>query len=186
MLKHQNYKYVVKLLSPSYQPSPFFVSRLGVYSDRETLQARLRGETDPQNADILFLYGRSLFEVGKAKSDVLGGKSAEKKKPKPRQSKQKLPKAEDEVKNEKKDALEKVAEQAAEVVAEQTEKKKDDPEKPLFQFTGDENFEDDSDDEEEEVSIPKPLEPSLSNPTIERIVNSFRWRFSKPRSRSDI
>src|SRR4051812_46080935 len=53
-----------------------------LYARAAELQAELNGEMSPDNADILFLYGRSLFKVGQSKSDVLGGKAGgEKKKP---------------------------------------------------------------------------------------------------------
>ena len=48
-----------------------------VYARAAEMQAEINGEMDPQNAEILFLYGRSLFKVGQSKSDVLGGKAPE-------------------------------------------------------------------------------------------------------------
>ncbi|KAI9668445.1 MAG: hypothetical protein M1831_001199 [Alyxoria varia] len=47
-----------------------------LYSQAANLQSELRDEMDPRNADILYRYGRSLYHVGVAKSDVLGGKVA--------------------------------------------------------------------------------------------------------------
>ena len=102
---------------------------------------------DPQNADVLFLYGRSLFEVGKSKSDVLGGKATEKKKPKTKLKKELV--KEETTEGDSKNELEKVIEETAEAVEENETKKEDGA--PLFKFTGDENF-DDSEEEEEEVS----------------------------------
>lgn len=113
-----------------------------VFATASELQAELNGETAPENAEILFHYGRSLFKVGQSKSDVLGGAAAGEKKPasgaKPKTEEQKV-------------TQEGVALAVSEAEQPKTEKEKDagvpDVKKPLFQFTGDENF-DDSDDEE--------------------------------------
>lgn len=124
------------------------------YARASELQAELNGEMSPDNAEILFLYGRSLFKVGQSKSDVLGGRAGgEKKKKKANGS------AEPNEKSELSKALESVDEIAEEGVAlvaakNGAEVKQDDdaaPKKPLFQFTGDENFED-SDEEDTDVS----------------------------------
>ncbi|EFX01390.1 histone h1-binding protein [Grosmannia clavigera kw1407] len=48
-----------------------------VYARAAEIQAEMNGEMDPENAEILFLYGRTLFKVGQGKSDVLGGKAPE-------------------------------------------------------------------------------------------------------------
>ena len=114
-----------------------------VFSRASILQAELNGETSPDNAEILFHYGRSLFKVGQSKSDVLGGTAAPEKKNKATETKAKKP-AQTEA--------EKVTQEGVGIVAEQKEgeKKSEDikgDKKPLFQFTGDENF-DESDDEE--------------------------------------
>jgi HAT1-interacting factor 1 len=53
------------------------------YGRAADLQAEINGEMDPENAEILFLYGRSMFKVGQSKSDVLGGAATEKKDKKP-------------------------------------------------------------------------------------------------------
>ncbi|KAK8049216.1 hypothetical protein PG994_010946 [Apiospora phragmitis] len=54
-----------------------------VFAQAAEMQAEFNGEMSPDNADILYFYGRCLFKVGQSKSDVLGGKAAtEKKKPK--------------------------------------------------------------------------------------------------------
>ncbi|ELR08290.1 hypothetical protein VC83_08366 [Pseudogymnoascus destructans] len=102
------------------------------------LQAELNGEMDPANAEVLFLYGRSLFRVGQSKSDVLGGRAGGEKK--------------------KKDVKPKKQEGGAglAVIAEGAEKAEEKAEegvdnKPLFQFTGDENFEDSDEDEDAEA-----------------------------------
>ncbi|KAM0200181.1 hypothetical protein ACHAPI_002605 [Fusarium lateritium] len=113
-----------------------------VFSRASILQAEINGETAPENAEILFHYGRSLFKVGQSKSDVLGGPAVSEKK-KSTEGKAKKP-----VQTE----AEKVTQEGVGIVAEQKdgEKKTEDTKgdkKPLFQFTGDENF-DESDEEE--------------------------------------
>lgn len=129
-----------------------------LYARASELQAELNGEMSPENAEILFLYGRSLFKVGQSKSDVLGGRAAgEEKKNKKSNGAAKVKKEEaKEPRAELKTEDEKVAEEGVAIIAEQNGgvKKEEDPtaKKPLFQFTGDENFED-SDDEEDEVGI---------------------------------
>lgn len=47
-----------------------------IYSQATALQAELNGEMAPQNAELLYFYGRCLFHVGVSKSDVLGSKVA--------------------------------------------------------------------------------------------------------------
>ncbi|TVY21729.1 NASP-related protein sim3 [Lachnellula arida] len=120
-----------------------------LYARASELQAELNGEMSPDNAEILFLYGRSLFRVGQGKSDVLGGRATgeEKKKKKATNgAKAKAKKVEGEGESDK------IVEEGVAIVAEQNggAKKEDDEDakKPLFQFTGDENFEDSDDDED--------------------------------------
>ncbi|RDA94895.1 hypothetical protein CP533_4325 [Ophiocordyceps camponoti-saundersi (nom. inval.)] len=91
-----------------------------IFSKASTLQASINGETAPENAEILFHYGRSLFKVGQSKSDVLGGPAT----------------------------AVAVAADSKHGGGEEHEAKGADAKKPLFQFTGDENF--DQDDEEDE------------------------------------
>jgi HAT1-interacting factor 1 len=119
------------------------------------LQAELNGEMDPENAEILFLYGRSLFKVGQIKSDVLGGKAGGEKK-KPKEVAKSKSKKEDSLTAAPSSGLDKITEEGVALVAEKNgveAKMEDDagPKKPLFQFTGDENFEDS--DEEGEVRL---------------------------------
>ncbi|EKJ75282.1 hypothetical protein NXS19_003707 [Fusarium pseudograminearum] len=114
-----------------------------VFSRASILQAELNGETSPDNAEILFHYGRSLFKVGQSKSDVLGGTAAPEKK---KESAETKPKKSAQAETEK------VTQEGVGIVAEQKEgeKKPEDikgDKKALFQFTGDENF-DESDEEE--------------------------------------
>ncbi|PMD25245.1 hypothetical protein NA56DRAFT_677059 [Hyaloscypha hepaticicola] len=122
-----------------------------LYARASELQAELNGEMSPDNAEILFLYGRSLFKVGQSKSDVLGGKAGgEKKKPNgATKVKKEAPKPEMQSESEQ------IAEAGVAIIAEQNgsgvkAEEGVDAKKPLFQFTGDENFEDSDDDAEEE------------------------------------
>ncbi|OGM39404.1 tetratricopeptide repeat domain protein [Aspergillus bombycis] len=47
-----------------------------LYSEATELQARLNGELSLDNADLLYSYGKSLYNVALSKSDVLGSKVA--------------------------------------------------------------------------------------------------------------
>lgn len=112
----------------------------------------------PENAEILFHYGRSLFKVGQSKSDVLGATAGG---DKPAPAKPKQAKKQPTVSKPAETDTEKVAEAGVAAVAEKMDgetvqeaaAKKDSVDapaanKPLFQFTGDENFDEDSDEEE--------------------------------------
>ncbi|KAK1992329.1 hypothetical protein LX36DRAFT_662527 [Colletotrichum falcatum] len=114
------------------------------------LQDEINGEMHPQNAEILFLYGRSVFKVGQSKSDVLGGKAAsEKKAEKPKTKAPKKTAVEAAPTDAKRITEEGVAIVASDASGVKTEDKVEEK-KPLFQFNGDENFDDESDDEEAE------------------------------------
>ncbi|KAF2204971.1 hypothetical protein GQ43DRAFT_453460 [Delitschia confertaspora ATCC 74209] len=103
-----------------------------LYSEAAAIQAELNGEMAPENAELLYLYGRCMYKVGIAKSDVLGGQVAQEKKP--------------EKKSKKADAGEGGSATKADGSAGKEESTES---KPFFQLTGDENW-DDSDDEEED------------------------------------
>ena len=125
-----------------------------LYSQATELQARLNGEMSLSNADLLYQYGRCLYHVAVKKSDVLGSKVAGVKSEEgsletgrtQQPKKQKL--------------IEKKAEDAGVVYeaitiaiegADTSVQNKEDPQKenkPLFQFTGDENFKDSDEDED--------------------------------------
>lgn len=142
------------------------------YAQAAEMQAEMNGEMAPENAEILFLYGRSLFRVGQAKSDVLGGKAPAtegQSKPKKKVKKSRKPSdgavaAESAVAGSSKEAedkvetpeVDKVAQEAVKTSADETSGVKAEKEleakKPLFQFTGDENW-DGSDEEEEEEQV---------------------------------
>ncbi|KJZ72458.1 hypothetical protein HIM_08127 [Hirsutella minnesotensis 3608] len=122
-----------------------------IFSKASVLQAEMNGETAPENAEILFHYGRSLFKVGQSKSDVLGGTAAEKQPAKANgSSKEPAAGALDESASAvAAKAKQAGAEDVKESKAEGTTGVAGDAKKPLFQFTGDENF-DQSDEEDEE------------------------------------
>ncbi|EFQ28184.1 histone H1-binding protein [Colletotrichum graminicola M1.001] len=120
------------------------------------LQDEINGEMHPKNAEILFLYGRSVFKVGQSKSDVLGGKAGSEKKvekPKTKAPKkaavQAAPTDAPAESNTQRITEEGVAIVANDASGAQTVDKVEEK-KPLFQFDGDENFDDESDDEEAE------------------------------------
>ncbi|KAL1846048.1 hypothetical protein Plec18170_009398 [Paecilomyces lecythidis] len=110
-----------------------------LYSQAMEIQAQLNGEMSPENADLLYAYGKSLYNVAVSKSDVLGtkvaGKAAADSEPAPAQSSNK--------------SGSKVSGESTKAVTEKADQTKTEENKPYFQFTGDENF-DVSDSEEEE------------------------------------
>ncbi|KAK5632153.1 hypothetical protein RRF57_007867 [Xylaria bambusicola] len=127
-----------------------------IFSTATERQAELNGEMAPENADVLFLYGRCLFKVGQSNSDVLGGKApGEKKKPRSgdkseAKKSQAEPVTADAPEAEKSAAAEAADDGVAAISknAATEEQKLPDAKKPLFQFTGDENFEDSGDEDQ--------------------------------------
>ncbi|KAH0537114.1 hypothetical protein FGG08_006076 [Glutinoglossum americanum] len=127
-----------------------YSSATDLYAQASELQAEINGEDSYKNADLLFLYGRSLYQVGVSKSDVLGtkvagGGSAD--------GAGNAKEAESSTAGNSSKVEQAVASKA---IAEGTEAKdragsskaeSGPPNKPFFQITGDENF-DDTDDEE--------------------------------------
>ncbi|KAJ5312904.1 hypothetical protein PENANT_c049G01401 [Penicillium antarcticum] len=124
-----------------------------LYSQATELQAELNGELSPENADLLYAYGKSLYNVAVSKSDVLGSKVAgeqpQSSNPPPKKvssSAGSKPSGEHLVKDAITDskAQDPPSNRAASKESESAGSK------PLFQFTGDENFVDsDSEDEED-------------------------------------
>lgn len=122
-----------------------------LYSQATELQADLNGEMSSLNADLLYQYGRCLYHVAVRKSDVLGSKVAGEKseegsfqlggtqqlKRKPTENTgdgTKIAKGGSLTSTEDTDASKKV------------ENNPQQADKPYFQFTGDENFEDSEED----------------------------------------
>ncbi|KAJ4864332.1 SHNi-TPR domain-containing protein [Trichoderma breve] len=119
-----------------------------IFSRASILQAEINGELAPENAEILFHYGRSLFKVGQSKSDVLGGSA-----PAPAEKKTKSGSGASSKKATKADEGEGAQEGGAEQGKDKKNEEKDDvPEgkKLFFQFTGDENFDESDEDEGQE------------------------------------
>ncbi|KAH7356355.1 hypothetical protein BKA66DRAFT_473711 [Pyrenochaeta sp. MPI-SDFR-AT-0127] len=107
------------------------------YANAVEIQAELNGEMAPENAELLFYYGRALYKVAVAKSDVLGNKVAQedKKKTKPKKAAKSDAKAESSAANGAK-----------------TEQKEESVEsKPYFQLQGDENWTDSEEEEDDEA-----------------------------------
>ncbi|KAF2878014.1 hypothetical protein BDV95DRAFT_624612 [Massariosphaeria phaeospora] len=108
-----------------------FTAAADHYADAVEIQAELNGEMAPENAELLFYYGRALYKVAIAKSDVLGNKVAQDDKKKPKSGKK----------------AKKDTEGSAETTADTTNGKAKGA-TPYFQLTGDENFTDSEDDED--------------------------------------
>lgn len=122
-----------------------------LYAQAAEFQAEMNGEMSPDNAEILFLYGRTLFRLGQSKSDVLGGKAPAAgeegaKKSKKAKTAAAAAKPAGEGASVEKAIEEKVATTVAEEATEAKKTEEPAEKKPLFQFTGDENF-DESDEE---------------------------------------
>lgn len=101
-----------------------------LYASACELQSTIHGENNPKNAHLLYLYGRSLFEVAVKKSDVLGGVKEDNSAS---------------TKEVKKDSTKK------EKIKVEAKPLETGQKAGLFQFTGDENWDDtDEEDEDEE------------------------------------
>ncbi|KAL9108550.1 MAG: hypothetical protein Q9227_006636 [Pyrenula ochraceoflavens] len=138
-----------------------------LYSQATELQSSLNGEMAVENADLLFSYGKALYHVAVGKSDVLGTKTAGEKAGGTSNTANGEVTTSDRTKPEQPSGVKIEPGRTAEEVvtalvadkenlpkveaaaATQKEKEKTE-EKPYFQFTGDENW-DDSDDEAAEV-----------------------------------
>lgn len=113
-----------------------FVAAADSYADAVEIQAELNGEMAPENAELLFYYGRALYKVAVAKSDVLGNKVAQEDKKKPKS---------------KKAAKTETGEASGATNGAKTESKEESVEsKPYFQLQGDENWTDSEDEEDEQ------------------------------------
>lgn len=128
-----------------------------LYSQATELQAELNGEMSPQNADLLYHYGRCLYHVAVSHSDVLGPKVAGEKQ---REDRSKTSKSQKQhgggSGNGLVDGKERTAEEVVTKIVEEKDGAQEVKEnrtvddKPYFQFTGDENW-DDSDEEGDEA-----------------------------------
>ncbi|RAH77486.1 tetratricopeptide repeat domain protein [Aspergillus japonicus CBS 114.51] len=132
-----------------------FSAAAELYSEATELQAKLNGELALDNADLLFAYGKALYNVAVSKSDVLGSKVATEP---PSQSNKTTPTAESVIQ----DAI--VQAQSAEPGSEVKAKPTDDMSRPYFQFTGDENFDDsDTEDEDDPPLVEEEEEDDFAN-----------------------
>ncbi|KAF2711298.1 hypothetical protein K504DRAFT_427552 [Pleomassaria siparia CBS 279.74] len=107
------------------------------YADAVEIQAALNGEMAPENAELLFYYGRALYKVAIAKSDVLGNKVAQEEKKKPKAEK----------KAKKQAAGEGSSAPTNGTIPE--EKEESAASKPYFQLTGDGNWTDSEEEDED-------------------------------------
>lgn len=137
-----------------------YTAAADLFSDALELQDQVHGEMAPENAELLYQYGRCLFHVAVSSSDVLGGKIAGEEKPKAKsRPKKRDSKGADEREEERREAVpsaeERLAEEVVEAAVEEREGMKPAAEegvenKPFFQITGDDNWLTDEDDEEGE------------------------------------
>jgi HAT1-interacting factor 1 len=102
------------------------------YADAVEIQAELNGEMAPENAELLFYYGRALYRSAVAKSDVLGNKVAKEEKKKPKA---------------KKAAKAEAGEGSSAAKAEKKEESAGAT--PFFQLQGDENWTDSEDEDDD-------------------------------------
>ncbi|KAI5848791.1 hypothetical protein BZA05DRAFT_322844, partial [Tricharina praecox] len=110
-----------------------FPQSADLYAQACTLQTEIHGEDNPTNAHLLYLYGRSLYKVAIQKSDVLGGAAPEEK--------------------EKPTEASGSGSAKGKGKGKETEEHTEGEKKPagLFQFTGDEAYDDEEDDDDEEA-----------------------------------
>lgn len=130
-----------------------FITAADLYSQATELQSEINGEMSSQNADLLYAYGRCLYHVAVRKSDVLGSKVAEGKRdsatkttdPIARHDHQdtKPPKSQSDPTEAHKEP---VHESPQDGNSAPQKSEAENQNKPYFQFTGDENF-DESDAE---------------------------------------
>ncbi|KAK6607815.1 histone h1-binding protein [Botrytis cinerea] len=142
------------------------------YAQAAELQAEINGEMSPENAEILFLYGRALFKVAQQQSDVLvvelesGAKKVDTITEEDESVKTEDEKKDEAGKTEAEEKADKVAEEEVAIIANGGAAKKEESSntnsnKPLFTFTGDENFEDSDEEEEEAEEEDEEDDPSI-------------------------
>jgi HAT1-interacting factor 1 len=134
-----------------------------LYSEAAAVQDSINGEMSVDNADLLYQYGRCLYHVAVANSDVLGGKVAATSS-EPKRKKRKVAKEDDGGNGEGSSHLisdaiksgeEKMAEDVVEAAVEQKDgmresKPAEGSSNPFFTIMGDENFTDSEDDADED------------------------------------
>ena len=124
-----------------------------LYAYATELQADINGEMSSANANLLYAYGRCLYHVAVKKSDVLGLSKVAGQDPEgPKaagEKKGQMPKQAREVEEPDREVAEAVVTQILEDKKRpvKPEEEIEGANKPYFQFTGDENFDDSGDDE---------------------------------------
>lgn len=121
-----------------------------LYSQATELQARINGEMSPRNADLLYAYGKCLYHLALRNSDVLGPRVAGE-----AQAEESKASSSKKQSNQSKSAGPAAGPAAGATSSnghdERNNGKDEDSslagKKPLFQFTGDENFDDSDEDE---------------------------------------
>jgi HAT1-interacting factor 1 len=145
-----------------------------LYSQATELQAELNGEMAPENAEILYLYGRCLYKVAVAKSDVLGGQVAAEK-PKKEKVDVKVPEKEKKLAGE---IMEAAVEDRAASSSKGT-KEEGLANKPFFEILGDENWDTDSDDDDAEAQVDEAVEEEDDFATAYEILDIARVLLQK-------
>lgn len=124
-------------------------SAADLYSQATELQDELNGEMSPENAELLFAYGKSLYNVAVSKSDVLGSKVAGE--PESGAASSSNVASSSKSKPTGGSLVEDAIAKSAQSTSAKPAKKESEPSssKPLFQFTGDENFVDSESEDED-------------------------------------
>jgi HAT1-interacting factor 1 len=123
-----------------------------LYSEAAEVQDVINGEMSPENAELLYHYGRCLYHVAVSNSDVLGGKVASSDEPK--RKKRKVEKSEKENGEGSSSAATGTSSligdaiKSGETSLPSQEPTTESTSKPFFQITGDENWTDSEDEEE--------------------------------------
>ncbi|KAJ5496373.1 hypothetical protein N7463_008360 [Penicillium fimorum] len=122
-----------------------------LYSQATELQAELNGELSPENADLLYAYGKSLYNVAVSKSDVLGSKVAGEQQPPSGTASSTNPSSAGSKSTSDSLVQDTIANSMEKSSSTKCANKGPKPteSKPFFQFTGDENFVDSEDEDDE-------------------------------------
>ncbi|KAJ5724880.1 hypothetical protein N7493_006608 [Penicillium malachiteum] len=123
-----------------------------LYSQATELQSEINGEMSPENADLLYAYGKSLYNVAVSKSDVLGSKVAGEPQAQPSKPSSSSKSAGPAGTGESliQDATSNAMVKPSTSALDKNDKSEPAPPKALFQFTGDENFVDSDEEDEDE------------------------------------
>lgn len=136
-----------------------FDSAAEIYSEATELQARLNGELSLDNADLLFAYGKALYNVAVSKSDVLGSKVAGETKSQPSNAPtQSILSSESTTGGDNPIQKAVTSGSTPKPAAGENAPSGSATNKPFFQFTGDENFDDSGSEEEDDSEEPNGAE----------------------------